>query len=280
MSEQSIAEKRRFIGLMLSAGRSKHTAIAVLDYYHGKGRLFIVESIPKMLSNNEAYMDKELCEHILKLTDAVNSCVYTNAPLTLPPCMRCVLEKCPGIVLCQDQSTVFMLQNFEKLKKKRKNLKQFIPYTQRPEEVMLRILAPELVPPHEAMGGSLAPITSRAAFLKKRLTGLEFFEAYPKGSIARLLETLQLPSHYSSSYNDIKLGKRIRGYFIDRLESQTDIFIYDNDKEQLISSPILFEAMVLALIGVLDFKGQTERPVPDYPKEQSFIRIPKRDLKF
>lgn len=275
MVDRSSSDKHRFIGLMLSGGRSHNTAICVIDYFKGKGKLFLVESFVDRNQNTESDLDDLLVERLKNIVgDEIDkTCVITNAPLSLPPCFNCKRQVCPGKAECKDTETSEIMKIYKELKNKKKNLKKFSPYTQRTYEVWLRKAIPEIIPPHESIGSNLAQVTARMLYLKKIFPAFQFKESYPIAGILRLLPPLDLTDSFLRSYRGINEGKRARTTFIKKLEKRAPMFIYDSDMESITENLYLFESLILAYIGVLDFLGNTEGPSVD------FI-VPKPNIKF
>ena len=283
MADRSSSEKKRFIGLMLSGGRSPNTAIAVLDYFKGHGRLFLVESFVGKKEKQADDLDTLLVEKLRTLTDmnseadtGLSSCtaeIITNAPLTLPPCFGCNVQKCEGKDLCSEPETVRIMELYDELKQKRKNLKRFTPYTQRLQDIWIRETVPEVMPPHEAMGSNIAQLTARMIHIRKMMPEIVFKETYPPACILRLLPSFGLSSGYLKEYRDIIDGKRVRSTLLRKMEEKTSVFIYDNDIDLLVNNIKLFDSLILAFTGVLGFLGKTEGPFPDF-------FIPENNTKF
>ncbi|MEI6093712.1 MAG: hypothetical protein WCQ47_08585 [bacterium] len=262
MVTRSSSDKHRFIGLMLSGGRSPNTAICVIDYFKGRGRLFLVESFVGKKEQKLSDLDDLLVERLKNIVDedVENTKIITNAPLSLPPCFKCKQELCPGKDKCKDTETLEIMKIYEELKGKKKNLRKFSPYTQRLYDVWLRKALPEIIPQHESAGSNLAQITARMLYLKKVLPYFQFRESYPVADILRLLTPLGLNNTFLKSYRDLAEGKRARTTFMRRLENKADVFIYDSDLDAITGNVYLFESMVLAFTGVLYFLGKTEGP--------------------
>lgn len=275
MVERSSSDKHRFIGLMLSGGRSHNTAICVIDYFKGKGRLFLIESFVGKKQRAVSDLDDHLVERLKNIVgdERDKTCVITNAPLSLPPCFKCKEQVCPGKTECKDKDTLEIMKIYEELKDKKKNLKKFFPYTQRPYEVWLRRAVPEIVPPHESAGSNLAQVTARMLYIKKIFPSLHFKESYPSAGILRLLSPLDLTDSFLRAYRGINEGKRARTTFVKKLENRASMFVYDTDMESITANVYLFESLILAYTGVLDFLGNTEGPSVD------FI-VPKSNIKF
>ncbi len=276
MVDRSSSEKTRFVGLMLSGGRSPHTAICALDHFKGQGRLFLVESFVGKKEKNPADPDVMLVERLQSLVDDEDGTpaeIITNAPLDLPPCFKCGVYRCLGKDNCEVPETIKMMEVYEGLKQKKKNLKKFTPYTQRIQDVWIREAVPEVMPPHEAMGSNMAQITSRMIHIRKMMPGTLFKESYPAAAMYRILPSLGLPLSYAEEYRNIITGRRIRSAFIKKLEDKAAIFIYDNDMDILSNSVQLFDSLILAFTGVLGLLDKTEGPV------DGFI-VPINNIKF
>lgn len=264
---------------MLSGGRSHKTAISVLDYFHGKGKLFLVESLSGLRGNEHPDLDMELAERIRDIASDTDCTIITNAPLTLPPCHRCVKPRCYGKPQCPDPETVFMRDVNSRLSALKKNARDFSPYTQRAQELCIRELVPEVVPQHEAMGSNLAQISSRVLHLRKMLVEMKFRESYSKASLYRILGALDLPLYYHDRYKDDNAGARIRKRFLKVLDDEGLIFIYESDFENIVRNVNLFDALVLSYTGVLNYKGCCE----DLPQLRDLgldtFLLPKNNIK-
>ncbi|MCX6112335.1 MAG: hypothetical protein NTY22_03480, partial [Proteobacteria bacterium] len=189
------------------------------------------------------------------------------------PCFGCNIQKCEGKDLCTMPETVQIMELYDELRRERKNIRKFTPYTQRLQDIWIRKTVPEIVPPHEAMGSNIAQLTSRIIHIKKMMPGTIFKETYPAAGIFRLLPSLGLSSSYLKEYRDIINGKRIRSVFIRKMEDKASVFIYDNDMDILVNNIKLFDSLILAFTGVLGFLGKTEGPTSDF-------FIPINDVKF
>ena len=277
MADRSRSEKKRFIGLMLSGGRSPNTAIAVFDYFKGHGRLFLVESFMGKKEKHSDDLDTLLVEKLRGLISSEKEPgtaeIITNAPLTLPPCFNCKVQRCEGKELCLEPETLHMMELYDELKNRNKNLKRFIPYTQRLQDIWVREAVPGVMPPHEAMGSNLAQITARIIHIRKMMPDTVFKETYPAAGIFRLLPSLGLSSSYLKEYRDIVDGKRTRSTFIRKLEDKASVFVYDNDMDMLVNNIKLFDSLILAFTGVLSLLGKTEGPCPDFFIPQNNIEF-------
>ena len=271
-------KKSRFIGLLLCGSKNPYTSMAVVDFYEGESRLFLVESLEgvkhKNIHTRDKDSDEELIEKIKNLDDGSDLTIITSAPLTYPACFNCKNENCDGISVCNNIEVKYILKTYDQLKKQKKNLRKFTPYTQRAVEVWLRTEFADIEAPHEALGGSMSAITARIQYIKKRLNKYTFLESYSKASLWSFLKILDLPEFYLKDYKDIIDGKRYRERFLEKLEKENHIFIYNADYEKLVKNYILFDAFILALTGYWDKIGKSRKLPPEISQEKSFI-VPK-----
>ncbi len=262
----SLENKKRAIGLLLSGGRSPNTAISAVDYFHGHGRIFLIESFlgtkNKHIKDHDHLLTEKLKATIKDLESS--SLIVTNAALSLPPCYICKVLPCPGKDDCTVVETVKMLALYNELKKTKKNLKKFMPYTQRYCDVSLRHLFPTLSAPHEAMGSNLAQISSRLVYIRKIFPSLTFKETYPQACIFRLLAPLGLDPDFLNRYRDLQRGAAHRERFLKRLEEKTGIFVYDVDMSLIVKNIYVFDSLVLAVCGALDLMHKTQRLSDDF----------------
>ncbi len=155
---------RRFIGIDLGGGKGKKTALAVLDRSHNG--VTVTELHPHR--DEDPLYDVNLIASLRARGRGAVVCV--DAPLTLPPCMRCQVA-CPGQEACVDPE-VAVLRSLCAPKpasggKARKP--SITPYTQRATEAYL--LHRRGILPREALGQGMGPLTARACHLVRALAG-------------------------------------------------------------------------------------------------------------
>ena len=139
----------RFIGIDLGGGKGKKTALAVL-VRSKSGGVTVTELHPRR--NGDPLYDVNLIATLRALGQGAVVCV--DAPLSLPPCVRCPVSPCPGQESCVDPE-VAVLRSLCQAKtvpggKARKP--SVTPYTQRATEAYL--LHRRGVLPREALGRS------------------------------------------------------------------------------------------------------------------------------
>ena len=125
------------LGIDLGGGKGKKTALATLRL---DGRTATVVDIAPR-SGAAPFYDASLLETIRQYGDDTLLCI--DAPLTLPPCLRCTVPVCPGQEACVDPSVVEMRSLMAETaepnagRDARRGKPPVTPYTQRATEVHL-----------------------------------------------------------------------------------------------------------------------------------------------
>lgn len=195
---------RRFIGVDLGGGRGKNTAIARLELpvqpgdagQPGAAGLMVAEATVRQghrgTGNHEGdalFRDEVLVEYLRRWTDD-DTVVAINAPLTLPPCVRCTLP-CPGLKTCDVPSVAWMRKWAPLLLPRGKSdptKPAVTPYTQRATEVLWTSLGAR---PREALGQGTGPLAARATYLRRVLSPQlrlheNLLEVYPRATLTQL----------------------------------------------------------------------------------------------
>jgi hypothetical protein len=176
----------RFIGVDLGGGKGKKTALAVLE--RGRDGVTVTRLSPR--AKEAPLYDGALVSTLVGL--AGNAVLCIDAPLTLPPCLRCTEPVCPGQPACVDGEVVFMralaLEPPKTGRDHRRGKPMVTPYTQRATELYLKgrgILA------RETMGQAMGPLAARAAHLVRALAhcyrlNRNLIEVYPRATLELL----------------------------------------------------------------------------------------------
>ena len=173
---------KRFIGIDLGGGRGKKTALAVLD--RSKGGVTVTALLPR--PEEPPLYDTALIGAVRERGEGAAVCV--DAPLTLPPCVRCEVARCPGQQSCTD-AEVLALRRLFGLGVGRRGKPAFTPYTQRATEAYL--VKRRGVAPREALGQGMGPLTARASFLVRALADRftlndSLIEVFPRATLELL----------------------------------------------------------------------------------------------
>jgi hypothetical protein len=198
------SEFRRFIGIDLGGGRGKNTAVARLELTRSNdGALRLAVSDAKIRygqrgtgqardePGGDAYFrDDVLVDYLERWVDDT-TVVGVNAPLTLPPCIRCTLP-CPTVAHCDVPVVAWMRRWAPRLlsrgRRSQAGKPSITPYTQRATELML--MASGIVP-RETLGQGTGPLAARASYLRRHLSPRlrlheNLLEVHPRATIGRL----------------------------------------------------------------------------------------------
>ncbi len=205
---------RRFVGVSLGGGRGKTTAVARLELAlpptpepgstePERAILTLAEARARWgqrgggevaarddESSEAAFRDDVLLRWLGDWVDE-RTVVAFDAPLTLPPCVRCTLA-CPGIDACTVPVVVWMRRHAERLSirtgRSDPSKPAVTPYTQRATELLLERAT---LQPREALGQGMGPLAARAAYLRRALApklrlNENLLEVHPRATLIRL----------------------------------------------------------------------------------------------
>jgi len=232
----------------LGGGKGKKTALAILDRC---GSAVMVTRLAPRAKERPLY-DEALVGTILSCAEGALVCV--DAPLTLPPCLRCVEAVCPGQAACLDPEVVSMralAPAAANQRDHRRGKPAITPYTQRLTEFHLQargILA------RETLGQGMGPLSARAAYLVRAL-GQRFrlnhnlIEVSPRAT----LEVLGFREPYKK-----RADRRV-----EILASLGDLaFAPGVWREECRQSDHVFDAVVCAYTGYLACRDGWLHPAP------------------
>ncbi len=234
---------RWFIGVDLGGGKGKKTAVAVL---RREGDGAVVTALQPAGKQAPLY-DAALVALIGKHAVSDETLLSVDAPLTLPPCLRCQVPVCPGQDNCVDPAVVEMQRLAqiapESSRDHRRGKPQVTPYTQRVSELYLqRRLG---LSPRETLGQGMGPLTARAAHLVRALAdrfrlNQNLIEVYPRATLAIL--GLDDKSRYKK-----QLERRL-----DILQRLPDLSFGPGAwREACVQSDHVFDAVICAYTGFL-----------------------------
>ncbi len=171
----------RFIGINLGGGRGKSTAVARLEIDRASEtpRLHVAEARVRRGHRgggedshdgrgDPLFRDEVLIEYLERWVDD-DAVVAINAPLTLPPCIRCDLP-CPGVNDCTVPVVRWMRSHARRIAEPRRSdpgKPAVTPYTQRAVDLLLTSAG---LKPRESLGQGMGPLSARAAYLRRALS--------------------------------------------------------------------------------------------------------------
>ena len=240
------------LGVDLGGGKAKTTAVATL-HVDAKECATVTDLSPR--SGAVPLYDRALLELLSGYGDETLLCI--DAPLTLPPCLRCQVAVCPGQEACVDPGVVEMQRLASHSgagRAGRRGKPPITPYTQRVTE--LHLLHERGLTPREALGQGTGPLAARAAHLTRALADRfrlndNLIEVTPKGTLTALGFTRPYKKHLHE--------REMRARILDALAADLR-FGPGVWRELCVQSDHLFDAVICAYTGFLWARdGWTER---------------------
>lgn len=264
----------RFAGVSLGGGKTDKTAVAVIEFFPDRKRVFLRTLIEK-IGGGESLADVQLLK-ILNEDEKDLSLIAFDAPLQFPTCARCKLA-CPTYEKCDEPEIKWMWQMHRKREKSKRPNKMFTPYTERAAEIYISQELEEPFHPPHALGSNAAPLAARAQYLQ-RLIPTPLMEAYPKLSLWRVGLALNIPKSYLRFHRHAVDSDEARLYILKTLLDKEIAFIYQQDMKVMVENSQAFDAFICALTAFLKFRGQTEKPPSSFPKTEMWIDFPKEKI--
>ena len=253
------------LGVDLGGGKGKKTAFAILRVESAGAA--VVEIAPR--TGGLPLYDGTLVEAIRRVEGATLLCI--DAPLTLPPCLRCEVPVCPGQTACVDPAVVEMRRlaagaaaadasastSHRMDRDERRGKPPITPYTQRPTEVFWA--ARVGIVPREALGQGTGPLAARAAYVTRALAdryslNRNLLEVFPKGT----LHALGFQRPYKKHLHERETRAAILESLSNELHFGPGVW-----REVCIQSDHLFEAVICAFTGYLWARDAWTAPAPD-----------------
>ncbi|MES2965163.1 MAG: DUF429 domain-containing protein [Bdellovibrionota bacterium] len=261
----------RFAGVSLGGGKTDKTAVAILEYYPERKRIFLRSLREKVSAKAEVSADEALYDVLTKEETDLTTIAF-DAPLDLPLCVRCEL-KCPGAENCNEPVLTWMRDVHSGRKKEKRPNKMFTPYTERAAEIYIANALEEPFHPSHALGANAAPLTARAHYLRRRLK-TPLIEAYPKLTLWRIGQALDMPKSYLRFHRHAVDSDEARLFILKTLIEKDIAFIYQQDMRVMVENNIAFEAFLCAITAFLKYRGQTESPPASFPRNEAWIDFP------
>ena len=206
----------------------------------------VVDIAPR--SGSLPLYDKTLLDLVKEFADG--TLLAMDAPLTLPPCIRCQVPVCPGQDDCVDPAVVEMRRITGAAstgvdRDGRRGKPAITPYTQRITE--LHLLHERGLAPREALGQGTGPLAARAAHLTRALADRfrlndNLIEVSPKATLTALGFTRPHRKHLHEH--------EIRANILEALSPDLR-FGPGVWREACVQSDHLFDAVICAFTGYL-----------------------------
>lgn len=230
------ARLRRFVGISLGGGRGKTTAVARIEIREGdQSQLILAEARTRWgqrgggeiddaagATLEAPFRDDVLLRWFERWIDDA-TVVACDAPLTLPPCVRCELA-CPGIQACTVPVVAWMRRHGENLVirtgRSDPGKPAVTPYTQRATELLLERAT---LQPREALGQGMGPLAARAAYVRRALSpklrlNENLLEVHPRATLIRMFGPRdERRTRHGSAMQTWEMRKRMLGQLVEGL---------------------------------------------------------------
>lgn len=263
----------RFIGLALGGGKTDKTCLSMIEYYPLQKKIFLSRLFDRIRTEGEVSADLQIHRLISQVPKPIESIAF-DVPLQLPKCITCRL-KCPGYEACTQPEIAWMWKRFRTHGQSKSPPRLFTPYTERCVEQYLQTELEEPFHLSHSLGSNLAPLTARAHFLTRRLS-VKAIEVFPKLSLWRMGNALHISRSQLRFHRHWDAGLVNRELVLKKMMEKNLAFIYDQDVRTLIELPQAFDSFLCALTGLLSFLGHCESRPKGFPKNESWIEIPKK----
>ena len=264
----------RFIGLDLGGGKSRNTAVALLEQ---NGQDLRVTFVDTRTPAKTPFYDSPLIGFLLE--HQRDTLLAVNAPLTLSVCLRCQDKHCPGLGACTKPVVKWFQNEGEQLvwqgRKRKSSKPSTTPYTQRACEIILH--KKHGIMPREVLGQGMGPLTARANYLCKALNGnfqlnQNMIEVFPKATIHNLVS----PMHAQGYKREVRTWR----FRAEILEAISDKLKFDIWREGCLKNDHCFDAVICAYTGYLWASQGWELPEADREivEEDGWIWFPRDPL--
>lgn len=263
----------RFMGIALGGGKTDKTALSMIEYYPDQKKIFLSRLFDKIVTEKEVSGDMQIQSMIQQCPPPLESVAF-DVPLQLPKCISCV-RRCPGYEACPEPEIQWMWKHYRSQAKNKSPQRLFTPYTERCVEQYLQTELEEPFHLQHALGSNLAPLTARAQYLIRRLK-TPTLEVFPKLSLWRIGNALNLSKSQLRFHRHWDSGADARQIVLNKVMDRNVAFIYDQDVKTLVESPQAFDSFICALTGLLNFTGLCEPRPRGFPRQESWLAIPKK----
>jgi len=272
-------EPHRYAGLHLSGSNASKTAMVVLEGRPFETPLVIRQVYEKIGSFGSLFSDERLLEALVHTGPFVH--VFTDCPLTVPPCVACTRPVCPGAVKCEDVAVAVMLNVSNRLRSKGgKRSRPVNPQSQRLWDVLRldRELGDRTEPSYSV---NLAPLVARARSLQRRLNAvlprIELKETSVASALDLLQPSLRLRSKSKILYRNFEKGRNLREQVLTALEQNRWV---QSDRESsefrksIVDHIECFEAFICALVSALHDAGLTANQPAGFVESEGWVYLP------
>lgn len=274
----TLPSEKYFAGIHLSGPNNAKTTMTILKQSSWDKPLIISKLYEKIGPLGSLFSDDRLVD-IIKSGPELSG-VFVDCPLSVPPCVRCTRETCPGVVKCEEVPVAIMLNIDEEVRTPRnKRGRPINPQSQRLWDVMnLNISENRNEPSYSA---NLAPLVARAKTFEKRLKCVSPELELKETSLPHVLEILENVIGYRSSlqkdYRSFEKGRETRQMLMEEFVERGWI---DNDLEEIFLEQIAanlenFQSFLTAWVCSLSHLGLVYERPEGFDADEGWVFLPK-----
>ena len=257
-------KSKLIIGLHISGPNAGLTSLVALRI-HPNHMYFDLESLHANLRHyGHSHSDDRIVD-ILKAKKATFH-AFCDAPLDLPPCLKCTLAACPGQSQCQDPAVAYMDALAQRMNKpKQRRARPINPQSHRLSDMLYRYEIEQGTSEYaksELYDLSKIPLSTRARTLQKRLKHdfASGCEAMKEISLSHMVWTISemtgLPHERVAGYRQFQTGAATRLEILDKLSTNGWLSgDLNNDFRKISEDSALFMALLTAIGGGLSIAG-------------------------
>lgn len=277
-----IIPRGRFAGVHLSGPNANKTALAVLEGEALSSPLKIGKVYEKIGSFGTLFSDERLVEILVHGGPFQE--VFTDCPLTLPPCVACQRPTCPGAVKCDDLAVAYMLSISSQVRRRgARKARPVNPQSQRLWDV-LQLVDADADRLEPSYSSNMAPLVARARTLQRRLNALTPRIELKETSVAHALEAvrliLDLPDEVRTAYRSFEVGLDQR---VQIVEAMLDAgWLEDPDEPETLCAITDtvegFHAFMAAFVGAMHFVGHTDDVPAGFVAGEGWVHVPEVEV--
>jgi hypothetical protein len=257
-------KSKLIIGLHISGPNAGRTCLAALRIYPNSLH-FDIESLHDNLRHyGHSHSDDRIVDILKAKKEDFHA--FCDAPLDLPPCLKCTLPACPGQSQCQDPAVAYMDALAQRMNsRKQRRARPINPQSHRLSDMLYRYEIEQSTPEYsksELYDLSKIPLSTRARTLQKRLNH-DFgsgSESMKEISLSHMVSTISemtgLPQKRVGGYRQFQTGGAIRAEILDKLSMNSWLTgDHQNDFQRASEDSAIFMALLTAIGGGLSIVG-------------------------
>ena len=268
-----------FMGLHLSGSNSQRTAAVILKLDKSHKIPEIDGVYEKIGSIGSIFSDERLLTIIVNKN--LEQAIFTDVPLSLPPCGLCERPVCPGVVKCHDLAVAYMLRlsHDNRNSKKRRKKRPLNPQSQRLWD-MAHLDDERFSGIDHSYNSGRSSLNIRIKALMKRIRSIDKQHELFETSVPHVLAVLAFDFSFSResciNYRCFEEGFAHRERILRELALRSWVkFSSEGEKERIAGSVDIFHAFICALVNTFYHSRMVTEPPDEVYSSQGWVYLPK-----